>query len=251
MQINERQTKIIQAIRNKPEQANNRLASEFNVSVQTIRSDLSKLASAGLLERTHGGAVIPSGVRNIQYAQRRNLNRQVKSRIAQKVSQLIPNDASLFFNIGTTTEAAARALIHHKNLMVITNNLNVASILADHDSCELVITGGKFRQVDGGMIGDIAVDTVKKFKVDYAIIGTSALDSSGALLDFDSQEVRVAQTILEQARTSILVVDGSKFKHSAPVQISNMRNIDFVITDYMPESLVHEVQDNNTQVFFV
>ena len=106
------------------------LADLYNVTVQTIRRDLSELAEMGRLERVHGGAVIPSGVINILYEKRRQLNKSGKKAIAIKCAQKIPNGASVFMNIGTTTEAVARELLDHENLLIVTNNLNIANILS-------------------------------------------------------------------------------------------------------------------------
>lgn len=106
------------------------LTLDLGVTVQTIRRDLREICAAGLLERVHGGAVLSSGVRNIAYDDRRALSRDAKQRIAKRTAQLIPDNASLFLNIGTTTEAVAHALLAHRDLMVVTNNLNVANILA-------------------------------------------------------------------------------------------------------------------------
>ncbi|WP_372885685.1 DeoR/GlpR family DNA-binding transcription regulator, partial [Shimia sp.] len=96
------------------------LAAHFDVTVQTIRRDLKDLANAGKLERVHGGAVLPSGVANIVYEERRRLNETAKKRIAQACAGTIPDGASVFLNIGTTTEAVARALLGHRRLMVVT-----------------------------------------------------------------------------------------------------------------------------------
>ncbi|MGB0799630.1 MAG: DeoR/GlpR family DNA-binding transcription regulator [Planktomarina sp.] len=247
----ERRNSIIAQLQDTPNLSSQQLAQAMRVTVQTIRSDLRYLAQAGVLERTHGGAIAPSGVRHIEYTQRRNLNRSVKDKIARATARLIPNDSSIFLNIGTTTEAIAKALHHHQNLIVVTNNLNVATILASHPSAQVVVTGGQLRQTDGGLTGDLAVHTVQQFRVDYAIIGASALDASGDLLDFDPQEVRVTQTILDQARVSILVADGSKFQRVAPVRITSMQNLDHVVIDHMSEVLFNTLADAKTNVHLV
>ncbi|MBT6099247.1 MAG: DeoR family transcriptional regulator, partial [Marinovum sp.] len=105
------------------------LAEHFSVSLQTIRRDLSDLAETGQLERVHGGAIVASGTVNIAYSQRRELNAEAKAAIAADCAAHIPSNCSVFLNIGTTTEAVAKALLEHRNLMVVTNNINVASIL--------------------------------------------------------------------------------------------------------------------------
>jgi DeoR family glycerol-3-phosphate regulon repressor len=147
---------------------------------------------------------------------------------------LIPNDASLMVNIGTTTEQVARFLTHHVGLVVITNNLNVVETLRPVENIELVIAGGTVRREDGGIVGDAAVDFIEQFKVDYAVIGVSAMEEDGALLDFDIREVRVAKSIVANARQVILVADSVKFERTAPVRIGDISQVDCFVTDQMP-----------------
>ncbi len=207
------------------------LAERFGVSVQTIRRDLSELADLGKLERVHGGAILPSGTTNIAYSQRRTLNAEAKSRIAKACAAAIPEDCTLFMNIGTTTEAVAENLLHHKNLMVVTNNINVANILAANQDCNVIVTGGTLRRADGGLIGPLASRTIQDFKFDFAVIGCSALDTEGDLLDFDIQEVGVSQTIIKHARRTFLVADHSKFSRTAPARIASIQALDTIFTD--------------------
>ncbi|PUB11249.1 DeoR/GlpR family DNA-binding transcription regulator [Yoonia sediminilitoris] len=228
------------------------LADELGVAVQTIRRDLRALCTDGLLERTHGGAVLPSGVSNIGYGDRRALNRDVKIRIARRTAQLIPDNASLFLNIGTTSEAVAHALHAHRNLMVVTNNLNVANILAQNPGCDVVVAGGSLRRSDGGLVGDLAAIAIDRFKVDFAVIGTSAIDLSGDLLDFDPEEVRVSQQVIKAARATILVADSSKFTRKAPVKVASLAQVAHFITDRIPsEALINQCADWSTSVAFV
>lgn len=225
------------------------LAYDLGVAVQTVRRDLRELCSAGLLERVHGGAVLPSGVSNIGYGDRRSLNRDIKLRIARRTARLIPDNASLFLNIGTTTEAVAHALQDHQNLMVVTNNLNVANILAANPSCDVVVAGGTLRRSDGGLVGDLAALAIDRFKVDFAVIGASAIDLSGDLLDFDPEEVRVSQQVIKAARAAILVADGTKFTRKAPVKIASLAQLDHFVTDRVPsEALIGKCADWNTRL---
>ncbi len=207
------------------------LADRFGVTVQTIRRDLTELADAGKLERVHGGAVMPSGVSNIGYEDRRDLNEAAKRAIAKACAHEIPDGASVFLNIGTSTEAVARELLSHRDLMAVTNNMNVANILVGNPNCEIVVAGGVLRRSDGGLVGNLTTTTIQHFKFDYAVIGCSALDLEGDLLDFDFQEVHVSQTIIRQARRTFLVADSSKFQRSAPARIASLREIDVFFTD--------------------
>ena len=96
---------------------------------------------------------------------------------------------------------------------------------------EVVIAGGVVRGSDGGIVGEAAVDFIRQFKVDYAVIGASAIDHDGALLDFDFREVKVAQAIIANARHVILVSDSTKFERTAPVRIGHLSQVDTFITD--------------------
>ena len=220
------------------------LSARFDVTPQTIRKDLNELCDSRLLTRTHGGAMLTSGVENVAYEARRNLAAIEKVIIGRRAAALIPNNCSLFINIGTTTEEVARALVHHEGLMVITNNIHVASILMPCPKIDVIIAGGAVRRSDGGIIGEAAVDFISQFKVDRAVIGVSAIDDDGALLDFDYREVRVAQAILSNARNVMLVSDSMKFTRSAPVRIGHLSDIDIFVTDTAPPEPIIELCRN-------
>ncbi|MEP9371329.1 DeoR/GlpR family DNA-binding transcription regulator [Mesorhizobium sp. KR1-2] len=207
------------------------LAAHFGVTPQTIRKDLNDLCEQRLLSRIHGGALLPSGIENVEYEARRKIAAEEKDAIGRAAARLIPDKASLFINIGTTTEAVSKALLDHTGLMVITNNINVANRLRVYPEIEVVIAGGVVRGADGGIVGEAAVDFIRQFKVDYAVIGASAIDVDGALLDFDFREVKVAQAIIANARHVILVADATKFERMAPVRIGHLSQVDTFITD--------------------
>ncbi|MCY6382692.1 DeoR/GlpR family DNA-binding transcription regulator [Hoeflea prorocentri] len=217
------------------------LAAHFDVTPQTIRKDLNELCDLEKLQRVHGGAVFPSNTVNVAYQARRDMASEGKARIAAAAAEIVPNNSSVILNIGTTTEQVAHALRRHSGLMAITNNLNVAFILSEAEDVEVVITGGMVRKSDRGIIGAAAVDLIRQFKVDFAIIGASAIDASGELLDFDYREVRVAQAIIEQSRRKILVADHMKFQRRAPVQIGQLADIDYFVTDAAPPKSIMQI----------
>ena len=249
MALSIRQSEILDLARSEGKVLVDDLAQRFGVTLQTIRRDLTELADAGQLDRVHGGAMLKAGVANIGYVERRSLNAEAKAAIGRACAAAIPDNSSLFLNIGTTTEAVARELLGHRNLTVVTNNLNVANILAASESCDVIVAGGVLRRSDGGLVGDLTTAAIDGFKVDYAIIGTSALDADGDLLDFDSQEVRVSRAIIRQSRRCFLVADHSKLARAAPVRIASLSEIDAVFTDLpLPETLTARCKDWQTAI---
>ncbi|TFF19082.1 DeoR/GlpR transcriptional regulator [Jiella endophytica] len=235
--LSERQLQILESAKRSGRVMVDELSARFEVSVQTIRKDLNELCDARLLTRVHGGAILSSGVENVGYDARRVIAAEEKAAIGRAAADLIPNQASLFINIGTTTEAVAHQLLRHSGLMVITNNINVAIAMRPYPEVEVVIAGGVVRRSDGGIVGEAAVDFIRQFKVDFAVIGASAIDLDGSLLDFDYREVRVAQAIIGNARHVILAADSSKFERSAPVRIGHLDQVQTFVTDTAPPEI--------------
>ena len=244
-----RHPEILEAARRQGKVTVEGLAEQFGVTLQTIRRDLTDLAEAGRLERVHGGAILPSGTTNILYEERRVLNQTAKTQIARACAAQIPEGSSVFLNIGTSTEAVAHELLHHRDLLVVTNNMNVANILAANRDCQIVLTGVTLRRLYGGLIGTLTVATIRQFKLDIAVIGCSAMDADGDLLDFDIQEVGVSQTIIAQARKTFLVADHSKLTRSAPARIASLSEITTFFTDkHLPRRLAAQCRDWKTDV---
>lgn len=225
------------------------LSTTFKVSPQTIRKDLNELCDRQLLQRIHGGAIVGSGIENVSYEARRLLAPESKRAIGLAAAALIPDNSSLLITIGTTTEQVAHALHSHRGLLAITNNINAIEIMKYFSGVELIIAGGQVRRSDGGIVGVAAVDFINQFKVDYAVIGVSAIDEDGSLLDYDFREVRVAQAIIKNARHVILVADRMKLERSAPIRIDNISRIDTLVVDGdLPQKLKEICLTNGVKI---
>ncbi len=235
MNSNPRQLTLLDTVRSRGSVTVEQLAEMLGVTLQTVRRDIQRLADEGLLTRFHGGVRIASStIENIAYRQRETLHAEGKARIARAVAARVPNDCSLILNIGTTTEAIAKALLQHTGLRVITNNLNVATILSDNPACEVIVAGGPVRLRDRAIVGEATVEFIRQFKVDIALIGVSSIESDGTLRDFDLREVKVAQTIIAQGREVWLAADASKFNRPAMIELARLSQIDRLFTDAEP-----------------
>ncbi|WP_269933547.1 DeoR/GlpR family DNA-binding transcription regulator [Aminobacter sp. HY435] len=227
----ERLTAIMEIARREGRVSVTALSELFQVTHQTIRKDLLDLCDQRLLARTHGGAVLSAEVENVHYDARRQIRADAKEAIGRAAADYLPDNASLFMNIGTTTEAVARALLQHKGLRVITNSINVASAMAAYPNIEVSVAGGVVRSADGMIAGEKTVDLINQYKVDYAIIGISSIDEDGVLLNYDFQNAKVVQAMIANSRHVILVVDSTKFERLAPVRVATLDQIDLLVTD--------------------
>jgi DeoR family glycerol-3-phosphate regulon repressor len=235
LNLSQRQQHILDVVRKEGFMSIESLAQLFDVTAQTIRSDVNQLNGMSLLRRYHGGVGLSSSVENESYGSRQVKSLNEKRHIAATLVKHIPAKASLFINIGTTTEEVATALLNHRDLRIITNNLNVARILSANPSFEVIIAGGVVRSRDQGVTGEATIDFISQFKVDFGIIGISGIDSDGTLLDFDYREVRVAKAIIQNSRAVFMAADWTKFGRNAMVRLGHISQIDALFTDRRPD----------------
>ncbi|MDU8923412.1 DeoR/GlpR family transcriptional regulator [Pasteurellaceae bacterium LIM206] len=235
-----RHQKIVELVQQRGYLSTEELVAELKVSPQTIRRDLNELAENDLIRRHHGGAAAPSSAENSDYNERKSFFSKEKMLIGKEAAKLIPNGASLFIDIGTTAEAVAVALLEHKNLRIVTNNINAAHILMKNDTFKITLAGGSLRQ-DGGIIGEATLNFISQFRLDYGILGISSIDSDGSLLDYDYHEVQIKRAIVESAREAILVSDHSKFSRRAMVRLGSIRDMEYFVTDSQPPHGVMEI----------
>ena len=239
--LNQRQRRILELVPRQGFVSIESLSKHFRVSAQTIRRDINELCDRALLQRFHGGAGLTSSVENITYDSRQIMCLEEKARIAHLIASDIPDNASLFIDIGTTSEEVAKALRDHSGLRVITNNFNVAAILSGNPAREVIITGGLVRPADLGIVGEATEDFIDQFKVDFGIITVSSIDADGTLLEYDYREVRAAQRIIKNSRRVVLAADHTKFSRSAMVRLGDLSSVDDLYTDQEPPENITKI----------
>jgi DeoR family glycerol-3-phosphate regulon repressor len=234
---NPRQQALLDEVRARGAVSVERLAQRLDVTMQTVRRDVQRLADAGLLARFHGGVSLPREPQKVAaWKERQALRADAKARIARSVAAAIPNGSTLMLGIGTTVEAVARELLGKKELRVITHNLHVASLLNEHADCKVHVAGGVLRSRDSALEGDSTVAFLKQFKVDISILSTVGIDPDGTLRDRDLRELPVSQVMVEQAREAWLVSDVSKFNAGELAAVGHLRHCKRVFTEALPPS---------------
>jgi DeoR family glycerol-3-phosphate regulon repressor len=236
--IGQRQAAIVELVREQGFASIEMMAERFGVSSQTIRRDIIDLSERRILQRHHGGAGLPAGWDRLDYSNRQVRYAAEKQRIGRAVAGHIPDGASLFIDIGTTTEAVARALVGHRELRIVTNHITVASILCEHTDFDIILTGGMVRNRDRAVTGEATADFLKRFRVGYAIFGIGSIDANGQLLDYDYRDVHVSQTAMSICRTKFVVADHSKFNGDAMMQTAHISEIDALFTDEEPPAAI-------------
>ena len=231
MELSRRQRAILDQMKQRGRVYVEELVDLFGTTPQTIRRDLKALADGHRIARFHGGATLIAAVEYTSFEARRNIAAREKEAIGRTVAERIPNNVTILINVGTTTAAVARALKHHVNLRVVTDNVSIANDLRVFEGVEVMVPGGTVRGSDGAIVGGDAVEFIRHFKADFAVIGAAAIDTDGTLLDYDLREARVARAIIESARHIILAADGTKVGRTAPVKIGHVSQVQCFVTD--------------------
>ncbi|WP_179378822.1 DeoR/GlpR family DNA-binding transcription regulator [Jannaschia marina] len=246
--LTRRQQKILALIEARQRVRVEDLATDFATTPQTIRKDLQALEALHHVVRFHGGATVVGGVEYTAPAQRATTAAPAKRAIGRAVAARVPQTCAVFLNAGTTTAQVARALAGHRQLRVITDNVDLAADMRGFAGVEVIVPGGAVRRSDGAILGAEAVDYIRQFRVDFALIGAAALSEDGTLLDFDLAEVQVCRAMMAHARHVILALDAGKFGRSAPVRLGHLGDIHTLVTEDVSSAWVralcarHEVE---------
>lgn len=246
-----RQTAILKHLKQHGRAMVDDLAEKFGTTPQTIRKDLNALAEFDQIARFHGGAALVGGAEYVTFSVREAIARDEKEAIGRAVAGLVPNNSSLIINAGTTTVAFARNLLHHVGLRVVTDSVLMANEIRGFVGVEVMVPAGIVRRADGAILGDTAVEFIRQFRADTAVIGVAAIAADGALLDYDLGEVSIVRAIMASARNVILAADSTKFGRAAPIRIAGLDRIDTLVTDAAcPEELGQMCAASGVRVVF-
>ncbi len=251
----ERQRQISQLIEEKALATVAELSTYFGVSEATIRRDLEKLESEGIIQRVHGGA-IPSDGRQARVEpiiiQRAAENAEEKKMIGRVAASLVRGEETVFLGSGTTTLEVARCLKGKEGLTVITNALNIANELAGEQDITLIVVGGLLRHSELSMIGHIAEQTLRELRADKVIMGMRALSLREGLTNDYLPETMTDRAIISLAPEVILVVDHSKFDKVSTALVAPVTYVSKIVTDgKAPPEIVAALRDSGIEVILV
>ncbi|MGI9388150.1 MAG: DeoR/GlpR family DNA-binding transcription regulator, partial [Methyloligellaceae bacterium] len=217
--LQSRQTEIMELVQQQGYVAIDQLAKAFRVSEQTVRRDIKQLERQGLVARYHGGAGLPRGPSVMDYGSRQKRHPAEKRIIGALVAAQIPEDATIFIDIGTTMEAVAEALLGHQRLTVVTNHLLIASMLSRRSSFQVILAGGLLQHNDHATTGEATREFLERFRVGYGIFGIGSIDTEGELLDFDYRDIGVSKVAMDISRRKFVALDHSKFGSDAAIRV--------------------------------
>ncbi len=211
------------------------LAEALDISPETIRRDLAKLAAEGRIHRNHGGASVPLVESAFQTRMEQNL--RAKRAIAGVAAQLFQPGESLFIDTGSTTVIFGEALSQQQGLSVITNSVLVAQQIArgGGENNRVFVIGGEYRDGEMENVGPLALEQIKRFQARHAVLTISAINATG-VMDYSPEEAEVARAMIAQAESLTVLCDASKFSQSALFKVCDLNRIDRLIADKKPDA---------------
>lgn len=226
----DRRAIILEKLKNNGQVFVNELADIFQVSQETIRRDLNRLEEQRLIKKIHGGAVSSQFGFEMEFNERAKIAAVEKKAIALSAVKLFKPGDSLFIDFGTTTLEFTRHLVEINQLTVITNSPLIANVLHENDSIKTILIGGEFISSKFECVGAIALDNIKRFFVDYAVIGAGAIHTDVGVMDQDINEASVARQMIENSSRTVVLADGHKLHNHATTLVSGWEKIHYLFT---------------------
>ncbi len=249
----ERQQEIVRLTNLQGKVSVTELSQRFGVSEVTIRSDLAVLDSKRLLVRSRGGAMVNDDLsRELSLKEKRQKHSELKQRLGRAAAALIKDDERIILDSGTTTEEVAANLREHKNLIVMTNGLNIALELSQVDKVEVMMTGGTLRKKSMSFYGAQAEQALKHYQFDKVVLGVDGFDLKTGLSTHFEAEATLNRLMCEVAREVVVVTDSSKFERRGFHLICSAMQVHTLVTDAgIPPLYVEELTRMGVQVHII
>ncbi len=232
----ERRKEILEKLQAEHRVVVSELSQSYGVSEETIRRDLEKLENEGYAIKSYGGAVINENASlDFSFNVRKNRNIAGKQLIARLASRMVHDGDSLMLDASSTAVYIARALKEKKNLIVITNSIEIIIELLDMTDWKVLSTGGASRVSSYALVGPQTDKMLRDYHVDRAFVSCKGFDLDAGFTDSDELHANNKKTMLDAAKEKILVVDSSKFGETAFVSIGALADINVVVTDKKPD----------------
>lgn len=249
--VEERKLKILEYIEEHRKATVAELCDVFHVSSATIRNDLRDLEGAGLLIRTHGGAMVKTktGLES-DMNQRKVQHLPEKRAIAETALRLVEDGDTIILDTGTTTLELARLLGQRSDVTVVTNDLAIALALEDIETVKTVFMGGIVRRkfhctVVGGLSSR---DVFSGLTVDKAFMALNSFSIDKGASTPDITHAETKKLMMSIAAKVILLFDSSKMGRNSFALFAPTDRIDAIVTDSMRPEERARLEENGVEV---
>lgn len=233
-----RQNRILELLKIAGRSSYAELAAELEVSQETVRRDIKKMVTDGLVEMIRGGVALPDVMRETAFHYCLTEQVEEKKAIAQASAALVGNGDTVMIGGGSTTSYLALALRKYRDLTIVTNSVDIARILVTSGSNRVHTIGGALNGLSGTSMGLMAVENIKRFAVDTAFFSVGWLNGRDGLMCDTLDEVACWHAMIACSDLSVALVDSSKFGKRGLFKCSDFHDIDYLVTDTAPSARI-------------
>lgn len=227
----ERQNKFLELLSTKDVITISEFITEFDISIETVRRDLSILEKQNKIEKVYGGARIKDATFGEPTMENRMVNNLLqKESIGKKCSEFINDGDCIFIDSGSTTYHIAKSIINKKRLTIITNSIPVLNQLINTEH-EIIIIGGKVRHNERSIVSYDYIFNFSQLNIQKSFICAGGITVENGISDFNMQEAVIRKTIIERSREVFVAADSRKFGRDVTINIAPISKIDYIITD--------------------
>lgn len=261
MDNQERHDKIVAYVQEHRSATVEALAQSLSASRETIRRDLSRLAERGLLRKIHGGAVLHEVRGEGTFTNRLTEQRSAKRQIARAAAALFAPGDSLFIDNGSTTLAFAEELARIGGMTIVTNGTLIATAIAQASQASersakprshVYLIGGSFAEDGVETVGPLAMEQLRRFHAQHAVLTIGALNAKRGVLDHNIDEAEIARSMIAQAEKVTVIADASKLGRTAMFEVCALTEIDRLVTETQPmPDLTHALDEAGVEIIIV
>lgn len=246
MELSEREKTILTVLSEKGSASVSDLSNILSVSEVTVRSYLTDMESRGLLNRVHGGAI---PLIHPHILERQTLFVEEKQRIAKAAADLISDGDTIMIEAGTTTALIPKYLANKSYIHIVTNSMLAFTSARSNPSVRITLVGGEFRNSTESFVGSIALETIRRFNVKYAFVGTDGFSVKAGITTQLIEGGDILKEMKERAEQTILLADSSKYNKAGVVSILPLASMDMIITDSsISKEAIAEIEEQNVKL---
>jgi DeoR/GlpR family transcriptional regulator of sugar metabolism len=248
MLTQKRKSLILDALKRDGQIVAKELSRSLGLSEDTIRRDLRELAAEGLLQRVHGGA-LPASPGVAKLAVRTAIAVEEKARLSKRAAAMINDGQVVILDGGTTNLHLVNALSANLRATIITHSPSIAVALADHDTIEVIVIGGKLFRHSMVTSGAMALDAIRRLRADLYVMGVTGIHPAEGLTTGDMEEAAIKAALMSRAAETLVIASAEKVGALSPFSIAAVNEISsLIVGETAPSDAIDQIAQSGVSV---
>ncbi len=217
------------------------LSDYFNVSINTVRRDISELVARGRIRKVYGGVSVKEENSVLPMEIRAAKNREEKMKIGRMASTFVNDGDTIFIDSGSTASQIISHLEKKNHVTIVTHSLQAMYDASKYPSLQVIALGGLFNQTTDSYVGISTLEALTKLTVNKIFIAATGVSLEKGLTNTTYFEAEIKRQVVHDCDKVILVADHTKFDYSSTISFYDFKDLYAVVTDRCPDEKYMEV----------